>query len=486
MEENRFNQTLRDKFQDLESPFNDRVTFEAVMKKREKKKRRVIFWLPSVAIVAGLFLSAGLGYMFLSDSNSAVKSPQVSLKQVVVKPNKKALAKNQNEKSESIQGAGISHADISSNKGAILQSKVVSQSQNDINKGAKGSIDAFELNNSSAISTKASNPVNSQILTPNNEIFTTNSLEGNFMKDDQSLINAPVNVVDEVAAARTSSIDNSVEANLVDMIHNAENQLIYCDPRGIYPVSIGMSKMKEEFIEIPEGEYEKAWDPARYRSKWYGEMGATTGSKVIVDFDNKNALSVLGTMYHANYQGLILRDLGNGIMLGTGVSYGEWIGNGEWQLTQTERKTLIDSYDLVVMIPPVQTVRVYDTSEVIESKISTGEIQYKIDKLSLPLAMRYNLMLGKVAWRLAAQLNPGITIKTTGDYFTKTEYHSISQQRMFCMDAKLAFGPSFALSTDWTLVLEPNAMLHSFYDKSGKRTYSKILTGFGMSVVRKF
>ena len=455
MEENRFNQTLRDKFQDLESPFNDRVTFEAVMKKREKKKRRVIFWLPSVAVVAGLFLSAGLGYMFLSDSNSAVKSPQVSLKQVVVKPNKKSFAKNQNEKSESIQGAGISRADISSN-------------------------------NISARSRKASNAVNSQILAPNNEILTTNSLEGNFLKAELPSINAPVNVVEEAAAARTSSIDKSVDANLVDMIHNAENQLMYCDPRGIYPVSIGMSKMKEEFIEIPEGEYEKAWDPARYRSKWYGEMGATTGSKVIVDFDNKNALSVLGTMYHANYQGLILRDLGNGIMLGTGISYGEWIGNGEWQLTQSERKTLIDSYDLVVMIPPVQTVRVYDTSEVIDVKLTTGDIQYKIDKVSLPLAMRYNLMLGKVAWRLAAQLNPGITTKTTGDYFTKTEYHSISQQRMFCMDAKLAFGPSFALSTDWTLVLEPNAMLHSFYDKSGKRTYSKILTGFGMTVVRKF
>ncbi len=455
MEENRFNQTLRDKFQDLESPFNDRVTFEAVMKKREKKKRRVIFWLPSVAVVAGLFLSAGLGYMFLSDSSSAVKSPQVSLKQVVVKPNKKSSAKNQNEKSESIQGAGISRADISSN-------------------------------NISARSRKASNVVNSQILAPNNQILTTNSLEGDFLKAELPLINAPVNVVEEAATARTSSIDKSVEANLVDMIHNAENQLMYCDPRGIYPVSIGMSKMKEEFIEIPEGEYEKAWDPARYRSKWYGEMGATTGSKVIVDFDNKNALSVLGTMYHANYQGLILRDLGNGIMLGTGISYGEWIGNGEWQLTQTERKTFIDSYDLVVMIPPVQTVRVYDTSEVIDVKLTTGDIQYKIDKVSLPLAMRYNLMLGKVAWRLAAQLNPGITTKTTGDYFTKTEYHSISQQRMFCMDAKLAFGPSFALSTDWTLVLEPNAMLHSFYDKSGKRTYSKILTGFGMTVVRKF
>lgn len=443
MEENRFNQTLRDKFQDLESPFNDRVTFEAVMKKREKKKRRVIFWLPSVAVVAGLFLSAGLGYMFLSDSNSAVKSPQVALKNVVVKPSKKAFAKNQNEKSESLDGVGIKSAVISSN-------------------------------NTSSKSLKVSSPVNNQNRTVNNKILITKSLEGNFLKAELPFINAPVNVVDEVAA------------NLVDMINNAENQLMFCDPRGIYSVSIGISKMKEEFIEIPEGEYEKAWDPARYRSKWYGEMGATTGSKVIVDFDNKNALSVLGTMYHANYQGLILRDLGNGIMLGTGISYGEWIGNGEWQLTQTERKTFIDSYDLVVMIPPVQTVRVYDTSEVIDVKLTTGDIQYKIDKVSLPLAMRYNLMLGKVAWRLAAQLNPGITTKTTGDYFTKTEYHSISQQRMFCMDAKLAFGPSFALSSDWTLVLEPNAMLHSFYDKSGKRTYSKVLTGFGMTIVRKF
>ena len=444
MEENRFNQTLRDKFQDLESPFNDRVTFEAVMKKREKKKRRVIFWLPSVAVVAGLFLSAGLGYMFLSDSNSAVKSPQVALKNVVVKPNKKAFAKNQNEKSESLEGVGIKSALISST-------------------------------NTSSKSLRVSSPVNNQNRIVNNKILTTNSLEGNFLRAELPFINTPVNVVEEVAAA-----------NLVDMINNAENQLMFCDPRGIYSVSIGISKMKEEFIEIPEGEYEKAWDPARYRSKWYGEMGATTGSKVIVDFDNKNALSVLGTMYHANYQGLILRDLGNGIMLGTGISYGEWIGNGEWQLTQTERKTYIDSYDLVVMIPPVQTVRVYDTSEVIDVKLTTGDIQYKIDKVSLPLAMRYNLMFGKVAWRLAAQLNPGITTKTTGDYFTKTEYHSISQQRTFCMDAKLAFGPSFALSSDWTLVLEPNAMLHSFYDKSGKRAYSKILTGFGMTVVRKF
>ena len=463
MEENRLNQILRDKFQDLESPFNDRVTFEAVMKKREKKKRRVIFWLPSVAVVAGLFLSAGVGYMLLSDSNSAVKSPQVALKNVVVKPNKKAKSAIVNDKPEmQISSNALDHensgnylgasATLSSKRKAL--SSVIEKSNVEGNQNLIGE------------STAELNPVSAEVV---------NSV--NASKEDSRLV---------VNDQSSNLSKTAAETDLVNNIQNAENQLIFCDPRGIYPVSIGYSKLKEEFIEIPEGEYEKSWDPSRYRSKWYGELGATTGSKVIVDFDNKNALSVLGTMYHANYQGLILRDLGNGIMLGTGLSYGEWIGNGEWQLTETEHKTYIDSYDLVVMIPPVQTVRVYDTSEVIESKITTGEIHYKIDKVSLPLAMRYNLMLGKTSWRLAAQLNPGITTKTSGDFFTKTEYHPITEQKMLSMDAKLAFGPSFALTTDWTLVLEPNAMLHSFYDKSGKRTYSKILTGFGMTVVRKF
>jgi len=460
MEENRFNQTWRDKFQDLESPLNDRVTFEAVMKKREKKKRRVIFWLPSVAVVAGLFLSAGLGYMLLSDADSAVKSPQLAVKDLVSKPNKKPVT--------------------------TIADHKLDQPLNDINPNDVVGSNAF--GSSATVERKQSGVIAKAIkpnIEQNPEAEGAQKSEKNPNVEDQILLNnlnVPMPNPTGVSMKTETEVEEMRDVASLDQ----DNTMIYCDPRGIYPVSIGYSKMKEEFIEIPEGEYEKSWDPGGYRSKWYGELGATTGSKVIVDFDNKNALSVLGTMYHANYQGLILRDLGNGVMLGTGLSYGEWIGNGEWQLTQTERKTYIDSYDLVVMIPPVQTVRVYDTSEVIESKVTTGEIHYKIDKVSLPLAMRYNLMLGRISWRLAAQVNPGITTKTSGDFFTKTEYHPITEQKMLSMDAKLAFGPSFALTTDWTLVLEPNAMLHSFYDKSGKRSYSKVLTGFGMTVVRKF
>lgn len=467
MEENRFNQTLRDKFQDLESPFNDRVTFEAVMKKREKKKRRVIFWLPSVAVVAGLFLSAGMGYMLLSDSGSAEKSPQVALKEVVVKPAKKPIVESHKQYKVSTQGTEMSRSDFSFNEDVSQQLKVGAQARTGQDKGMKGNR-GISFNSHRDQSKSSSNPINLESLSEKLDLI-------DLKQTNHASNNATVYQSKEAEAT-----------HLVQGVNIGENPLIFCDPRGIYPVSIGVSTMKEEFVEIPEGEFEKTWDPGRYRSKWYGELGASTGSKVIVDFDNKNELSILGTMYHANYQGLILRDLGNGIMLGSGLSYGEWIGNGEWQLTQTERKTFIDSYDLVVMIPPVQTVRVYDTSEVIDVKLTTGEIHYKIDKVSVPLAIRYNMMLGKLSWRLAAQINPGITTKTSGDFFTKTEYHPILEQRMFSMDAKLAFGPSFALTSDWTLVLEPNTMLHSFYDKAGKRSYSKVLTGFGMTVVRKF
>ncbi|MEY3860971.1 MAG: hypothetical protein RIS50_1252, partial [Bacteroidota bacterium] len=79
MENQRLNSDLRDKLHDLESPFNERVSFEAVMKKRERKKRRAILWIPSMVVVAGLFVVGGLGMLWVSTDQSPEKAPQVTL-----------------------------------------------------------------------------------------------------------------------------------------------------------------------------------------------------------------------------------------------------------------------------------------------------------------------------------------------------------------------------------------------------------------------
>ncbi len=52
---------FRDKLFDLESPLNEKVSFEAVMEKRKKKRRVIFCWNPKVYVVAGLFVLGGLG-----------------------------------------------------------------------------------------------------------------------------------------------------------------------------------------------------------------------------------------------------------------------------------------------------------------------------------------------------------------------------------------------------------------------------------------
>ena len=88
MENQRLHSQLRDKLHDLESPFNERVSFEAVMKKRERKKRRAILWIPSMVVVAGLFVVGGLGMLWVQTDQQPEKSKQVSVAKSIYKPGK--------------------------------------------------------------------------------------------------------------------------------------------------------------------------------------------------------------------------------------------------------------------------------------------------------------------------------------------------------------------------------------------------------------
>jgi hypothetical protein len=277
-----------------------------------------------------------------------------------------------------------------------------------------------------------------------------------------------------------SSVVN--EANVPTNTHHD----MLCDPQGLESVSLGIADPAKTHFEIPEGEYEAQWDPALLKSKWYAEFAATTGSSVVINFNEDDRLSILGNIYHANYHGLILKDVGRGFMLGAGLSYGEMLGTGEWRVREYEERISIDSYDLVVMIPPVQTVRVYDTT-VSQVRVETvGQLSFRIDKYAIPLAARYNFMLGKMAWRAAAQLNPGLTIKTAGDFFTNTEYAAIASQKNLTMDVKLAVGPTISIFNNWFLVLEPNLMHHTYRNLKSGESRGKTLTGFGVSVIHHF
>lgn len=452
MDNQRLNSELRDKLHDLESPFNERVSFEAVMKKRERKKRRAILWIPSMVVVAGLFVVGGLGMLWVNTDQAPEKAPQTTFSKSVSKP--KFAQKGISDKTQTLTlGAASASPEIALSKSSASSER----------KRTSSSRFVTPLK----IETASPRFVVPEIASP----VMPESIERGAKAE------SPVSIGVRIAE---SPLNN--EVNVPAYAH----QDMLCDPQGLESVSLGIADPSKTHFEIPEGEYEAQWDPARLQSKWYVEMSATTGSRVVINFNEDDRLSVLGNMYHANYHALLLKDVGSGVMLGGGLSYGEMIGTGEWRIREFQERMNIDSYDLVVMIPPVQTVRVYDTTFSQVRVVTTGELAYRIDKFSIPLAARYHFMLGKMSWRVAAQLNPGMTVKTSGDFFSNTEYAPIQSQRMLTMDAKLSVGPTISIYKDWLLVLEPNMMHHTFRDQKSGKTNGKTLTGFGVSVLHNF
>lgn len=437
MENQRFHSELRDKLLDLESPFNERVSFEAVMKKREKKKRRIILWIPSLVVVAGLFVVGGLGMLWVSTDQAPEKAPQTTFSKSVSKPKLAHKGIVDNTRTLTL-GATSASPEIASTESTVLSKRKRNSSQRVV------------------------------------KVLRIESESPSFVVPETE---SPVSIGVDIA--------KSVVVNEVNVPTNTQQDLL-CDPQGLESVSLGIADPAKTHFEIPEGEYEAQWDPALLKSKWYAEFAATTGSSVVINFNEDDRLSILGNIYHANYHGLILKDVGRGFMLGAGLSYGEMSGTGEWRVREYEERISIDSYDLVVMIPPVQTVRVYDTT-VSQVRVETvGQLSFRIDKYAIPLAARYNFMLGKMAWRAAAQLNPGLTIKTAGDFFSNTEYAAFTSQKNLTMDVKLAVGPTISIFNNWFLVLEPNLMHHTYRNLKSGESRGKTLTGFGVSVIHHF
>lgn len=453
MENQRLHTDLRNKLHDLESPFNDRVSFEAVMEKRKRKKRRAIFWIPTFAVVAGLFVVGGLGMLWVSTDQSPEKATQIAFSKSVYKP--KFAKKGTVDKSQTLT------------LGAASASTEIGSSESTVSLARKRDLSSRRVVTVSKIKTAS----------PGFEIPEIASTEMPKYIESGAKAESPVSLVAQIAESPLVNQTNVPVAAHQDML---------CDPQGLKLVDIGVSDPEKTYVEIPEGEYERSWDPELLKSKWYAEMSATTGSKVVINFNEDDRLSVLGNMYHANYHGLILKDVGSGFMVGGGFSYGEWIGNGEWRTREFEERMEIDTYDVVVMIPPVQSVRVYDTTYNQVRVEEMGKINYRINKIAIPIALRYNFMLGKMAWRVGAQVNPGMTLKTSGDFFGKTEFMPIQQQRMFTLDMKLATGPAISVYKDWILILEPNMMYQTFNDQVAKKTRGKTLTGFGVSVLHRF
>lgn len=504
-----FNQEISDKIRDLESPLNERVSFEEVMRRREKKKRRALLFWPRIVVVAGLFTAAGLGYYAWGSFHNKTKTSVVlaSNKKQEILPEKlqsfdqgaeKSTKSDnhqfqKNPKNNKIQLVQHPTSDMPENLSPEVNHALM-VSQHSETAEAKRNKSIASQESLSQVSPIPTNSVATKIEQPTSELppQIANSAEA---LDLEKIAEATVptdNQSDMAVLKNVSSIDEqTVDLQSDEQTSyrvNIDRLMELSAGKGLtlfhIPDPLSESDFQAIFVDVDGEELSQYFKPGNFNSPYHIELSVATGSRVLMNFDETLPLSILGSQYNAHYQLSALKDMSNGIQLGLGVQYGEWIGNGQWQKREWNSYTVRDSSVLIGFPNPNDRQVIYFDSVVNELTTTQGGISYQINKFSIPIGFRKLMYLGKTPFRFAMQLAPGRTVKTTGFYFSDFEYHTIANQRLTTMDLKLAFGPSINISRSFTIILEPNANLQTFHDSRTGNFYSKSFWGFGFSLIR--
>lgn len=471
-----FDPNIQDKLRDLESPLNQRVSFEEVMNRREKKKRRgIFFYMPRIVVFAGLFFAAGLGYYSwnLNSTKNGKESLVIQPLSVrksanAVKKQSKITAQNQESfKSTTEESNKIELTSSNQHQQAEATKMASSDFIKKVISPALPEIESLQSPELLIAKTKVTKPeIENPVL-----MNDANAIEIRANVSEVSELQSPGNLI-----ANSSQVDVNQINSEEFSIWSKGLKLVPMEPQYSVPDYIER-KGEDIFAHAPK-------NPPQ--SPYFLEFSAATGSRVLLNFDPTLPLSILGSQYNAQYQLAFLKDIGGDIMLGAGASYGEWIGNGQWQKRQWKTYEVHDSVVLVDYPNQGNRQVIYVDSNITELQTTVGEISYRINKLSVPLLFRKQAMLGKVPIRFGMQLAPGRTLKTSGYYFSDFEYHTIDKVKLTTVDFKLAIGPSFAISKNYTVVIEPNFNMQAFYDQRSSKLYSKSFYGFGFSLLRRF
>ena len=497
-----------DQIHDLESPLNARMTFEEVMQRREKKKRRLLLFWPRIVVVGGLFTAAGLGYFAWSSSHGKVKQS------IVIAENQKGLAQKSNVKEQP------EVKDVNADNDSYAKNDYSAKPVADAEPASKQSFEKLvkqSAETNSAIFSQKSlekSIILAEITAVENREILETAIEipksmvevpVTIEKANLSIVETPISIV-ETPITKVESplpeveIPQTTDETIAGIILEKQNEsnrwldiealLALTHGKGLQmfeiPDPLSKSDFEVVFVDLEEDELNRYFRPGNFESPYHLELSVGTGSRVLTNFDETLPLSVLGNQYNAHYQLSLLKDMSNGIQLAVGMSYGEWEGNGQWQKREWNSYTVRDSSVLIGFPNPNDRQVIYFDSTVNELTTTQGGIKYQITKISIPIGFRKLMYLGKTPFRVAMQISPGKTIKSSGYYFSDFEFHSIENQRLTTMDMKVALGPSISINRNFTVVLEPNANMQMFHDSRTNRIHSKSFYGFGFSLIRHF
>jgi hypothetical protein len=468
-----FFEHIGEQLRNHEASLAQHLTFEEVMKRREKKKRRMLFWWQT-AVMSSLILGSLGVYLIKNPDLSSNKNADIrsnaftdfATTEKIINQSEHARNSISNDIStlETDPLEPVSSQDPQSVKGV----KELPQKQ----KNATGILGVFQSFNKQRKQLLTPNKLKAPVQTTstsNNKNSPINAKQGGTLQWRSTDLG-----VDPVNFPIEKETSPMALANVYDF--GAKNYL-----RKI-PIKTQISWNNDAYIDW---DFQHITRSDRYlKLPWYVELSAITGSNNQIQFDSKEPISVLGTNYMAQYQLSLLKEFKGGDLWGMGLQYTQWVGNGEWRKQEWVEVLELDSKTIAINIPglPTQYYTQYDTVNSVQNQVTTGAVNYQIDKWALPLSHRGFFQLFKTPFRYALQLSPGITRASKGTYFTPTEITQLEQIHRFSLGGKIALGPIVPVGNGLSIALEPALMYQSFMHQN-KGLKGNVFGGFGISMM---
>lgn len=412
---------FKEKLYDLETPLGGSVSFEKVMAKRNTSAGAV-WWKPALLVFATLSVVSLTGFFFYRENGS--KAVQAEL------------------------------ADLAA------QSK----------------------GHTKAIERKAEQPQNTTLEMP----ASTNATQPS--KTNISTVVA--NTKSNKGTLRSTStkgtlVQSDVHTNAVAVLQTKENKdFDFLKSFGVRMGQLGswnvarLMASPSVLHDIESANSNDAWKPSI-------EITMFTGNHQLKGFSGKEGTSIRGSQLTGQYTAVALWNLKYGIQLGAGIGFSQFIGSGEWMNIINQNKQQITSRQVTIIQPglPDRTITVYDTANVKTQDISRGNVSYRLNKVSVPLAFRMHFGEGRALLRVSGTISPGFISHKSGNIFSNTEYVPVSKVNAFTLDSRLGVGCYYTLTTKMALFAEPSVNYQSF---AGNRTgYNKVNLGFGLGVIFK-
>jgi hypothetical protein len=428
-------QYFKDKLYQHELPLSPAMSLDAVMERR-KKKRRGFFWfsLSSVLVLLVSMTAAAMGWQ------QQAASTKVQPAQDYAKTGNPSINKSSIDESPEIE---------SSTSASPLTSGRISRASGE--KSYTQNATGLQMNPSASL-------VNSSSL-DNSGIIASNELPV-----------LPVLLEDVIIPG----------AMITDI-----SWMNWLKGRGIFHEF-------EFVIEPTTGEVLPEFSPYNPPRKTpfrpMFELNAATAGNGYKYFRESKDVTVAGNHRFSQYQAMMLFDMGRGLTIGTGLGYLESVGVGKALISNWKEQITIDTHVLVVRWPskPKRIVTVYDTTSQMVRQTLGANITYRLNKLSLPLGIRYQLGYGRNLIRISATAMPGIVTVSTGKNFNRDAVQSMDlmKKHAFSLDARFGAGFYYQISPKTAMIAEPMIQFQSISGKNWQ-PYNRWGLGFGLGVVLK-